>query len=114
MNRLLTLATSELLQQYEFSGNNSDKYLEYVRNLPAPNTGGFVVSAILLMMQAAAILMFIGIVVAGTMLVASRENEQLRERAKKIIYSLIIGMIVIASAYAITYGVANIDFSIQQ
>lgn len=118
MIRFITDAQAEkvknLLPQYQFSDTNTDKYLGYIRNLPSPNTGGFITNIILLLMEAAGVLMFIGIVVAGVMLVASRENEQLRERAKKIIISLIIGMVVVAAAYAITYGVSQIDFSIQQ
>ena len=114
MYRLLAVKTKDLLQQYTFTDGANDEYLEYVRNLPSPNTGGFIASAILLLMQAAGVLMFIGVVVAGVMLVVSRENEQLRERSKKIIISLLIGITVVAAAYAITYGVANIDFSLQQ
>lgn len=114
MRRFLAVTVNDLLQQYTYTGNDSDTYLGYVRNLPTPNTGGFITNIILLLMEAAGILMFIGIVVAGVMLVVSRENEQLRERAKKVIFSIIIGMVVVAAAYAITYGVSQIDFSIQQ
>ncbi len=48
--RLTAITTEELLKQYQFGNADTDKYLGYIRNLPSPNTGGFITNIILLLM----------------------------------------------------------------
>jgi hypothetical protein len=54
-------------------------------------------------------LIFVALVYAGYLLVFVNDEEEKIEKAKKIISYCFVGAIIIATSYAIIYGVANLD-----
>lgn len=63
-----------------------------------------------LALQFAMSLSLVAIIIAGIFLLISRGNEDETGKAKKILMYLVIGLLIMSSAYAIVSGAAQINF----
>ncbi len=54
-------------------------------------------------------LIFLAIVYAGYMMVTANDKEEEIEKAKKILIFAMVGVAIIATSYALIYGIANLD-----
>ncbi len=81
-----------------------------VSNLPQVTDSQLITTIIKTILGAASLLTIIAIVVAGIYFLIARGEEEKATKAKGILTYLIIGMVIIAAAYAVISGVAQFDF----
>jgi len=81
-----------------------------VSNLPEVTETAFITSIIKTILGAGILLTIIAIVVAGIYYMIARGDEEKLTKAKDILIYLVIGMVVMASAYGIISGLAQIKF----
>lgn len=79
-----------------------------VANLPQVTETAFITTIIKTILGAGTILTIIAIVVAGIYYLIARGDEEKITKAKEILIHLAIGMIVMASAYGVITGLAQI------
>lgn len=54
-------------------------------------------------------LIFVALLYAGFLMIFSQDNEESINKGKKILINIVVGAAVAAIAYAVIYGVANLD-----
>lgn len=81
-----------------------------VSKLPSLTESALASNIIQTVLKFSMALTMIAIIVAGIFLLIARGNEDETSKAKKIISYLVVGMLVISSAYAIITGIAKINF----
>lgn len=96
----------------EDDGTDAKFYSELsaVENLPQVDESIVITTVIKTILGAASLLTIIAIVVAGIYFLIARGEEEKATKAKGILTNLIIGMVIIAAAYAVISGVAQFDF----
>ncbi|EKD94017.1 MAG: hypothetical protein ACD_28C00005G0009 [uncultured bacterium] len=72
-------------------------------------TGDFLPFFINTALSIAGTLIFTALLFAGYLLVFVNDNEEKIEQAKKILTYCVIGTVVMATSYAVIYGIANLD-----
>jgi len=86
------------------------KELKEVANLPKLTEHEIITDVILIILQIAGSLALVGILIAGIYMLKSRGEEDDTTKAKEILLNLIIGALIIASAYAIIIGISQFNF----
>ncbi len=81
-----------------------------VANLPSVTDSALITSVIKTILQLGMSLTIIAIVVAGFYYITGRGEEDKMTKAKDILVYLVVGLIIMASAYAIITGIAKFNF----
>lgn len=99
---VLSLATSksEIMQQVRTAGDEAEITTE---KLPQQ----YIAEIIGILLGTVGIIFMILIVYGGYNLITARGNEEKEEKALKIIRPAIVGLVIILTAYGITYFVAS-------
>lgn len=99
-------------KNYTNSLNNLKNYPEVanVAKLPQLTTESLIKEVIKTILSGAMLLTMIALVIAGIYYLQSRGKEEDITKAKDIIIYLLIGMAIIASAYAIIVGISQFQF----
>ena len=100
--------------EYDGAEDNGDAKhydeLSAVENLPQVDESILIQTIIKTILGAASLLTIIAIVVAGIYYLIARGEEEKATKAKGILTYLVVGMVIIAAAYAVVSGVAQFDF----
>ena len=99
---------NDLIPRPGNEGEYSD--LAPIKNLPSVTTESAIANIITTILGWSMILGLIALVVTGIFYLTSNGEEENTTKAKKMLMYLLIGMVVIASAYGIVSGVAKINF----
>lgn len=84
-----------------------------VTTQPNPNEAPSIISntainIINLIFKIAGLLGMIAATVSGVMMVISKDNEEMLNKAKNMIYYTALGFVIIAAAYALILGISNL------
>lgn len=107
--------TDILFQQYTYQGENADSISQTnigaVNKLANKKSWPQILSGIIkILLNISGGLALVSFTAGGVMFISARGATDLIDKAKKLIFYSLIGLIIIAAAYGLVYGVANIQF----
>lgn len=112
LTSITAFANQSILDKLTPRPGSTNQYgdLSTIKNLPSVIMESAIASVIKTVLGWSMILTLAALVVTGIFYLTSRGEEDGTSKAKKMLMYLLIGMLAIASAYAIVSGVAKFDF----
>lgn len=98
------------------TGIGGEKALENLQGLQKTTDVGenypkFYAAATKILLGAASVLVVVGFFSAGVVYLSAQGNEETIKKAKSILLYTLLGILIIAAAYGITYGIAQLKLS---
>lgn len=104
-----------LFQQYTYKGENTESMsqtnIQAVNKLANKKSWTTILSGIIkVLLNISGGLALLSFTAGGVMFISARGSSDLIDKAKKLLFYSLIGLIIIAAAYGLVYGVANLQF----
>lgn len=85
--------------------------LQNIANLPKGSPESIIAGVISIILSIGGTLAFIAMMVAGVMYVIAHDNEEMVQKAKKLLVYAIVGLVLISVSFAIFTGLSTIVFT---
>ncbi len=85
--------------------------MQNIANLPKGSPESIIAGVISIILSIGGTLAFIAMMVAGVMYVIAHDNEEMVQKAKKLLVYAVVGLVLISVSFAIFTGLSTIVFA---